>query len=54
MTRSRRKVSWVTAEKQHIEMFSMANFVLSRKHLVMKRFVLNIALLKKVNFRVVF
>ena len=32
------------AEKEHIEMFSVANFVLSKKLLVMKRFVLNIVL----------
>ena len=37
---------WVVAEKQHNEMFSVATFALSRKHLVMKRFVLNIVLLK--------
>ena len=43
MIRRRRKVKpWVAAEKQHIEMFSVANFILSSKHLVMKRFVLNI------------
>ena len=35
------------AEKQHNEMFSVANFVLSKKHLVMKRFVLNTVRLKK-------
>ena len=38
--------------KQHIEMFSVTNFVLLKKHLVMKRFDLNIALLKN-DFRVV-
>ena len=38
---------WVVAEKQHNEMFSVATFALSRKHLVMKRFVLNIVFLKK-------
>ena len=43
----------VAAEKQHIEMFWVANFVLSMKHSVMKRFVVNIALKKK-DFRVVF
>ena len=34
-------------KKQHIEMFSVGNFVLSKKKLVMKPFVLNIVLLKK-------
>ena len=34
------------AEKQHIEMFSVANFVLSKNYLVKKQFVLNIVLLK--------
>ena len=34
-------------KKQHIEMFSVANFVLSKKHLVIKRFVQNIVILKK-------
>ena len=33
-------------KKRHIEMFSVASFVLSKKHLVMKLFVLNIVLLK--------
>ena len=42
---------WV-AEKQHTEMFSMANFLLSKNFLVMKRFVLNTVLLKN-DFRVV-
>ena len=36
---------WV-AEKQHGGMFSVANFVASKKCFVMKRFLLNIALLK--------
>ena len=44
----------VATEKQHIEMFSVANFVLSKKYLVKKQFVLNIFLLKKPDFRVVF
>ena len=30
-------------------MFSVAKFVLSKKHLAMKQFVLNIALLKKMS-----
>ena len=34
-------------EEQHIEIFSVANFALSKKHLVIKRFVQNIVLLKK-------
>ena len=34
-------------KKQHIEMFSVGNFVLSKKKLVMKPFVLSIVLLKK-------
>ena len=34
-------------KKEHTEMFPVYNFVLSKKKLVMKRFVLNIALLKK-------
>ena len=34
-------------KKQHIKMFQVYNFVLSKKKIVMKRFVLNIALLKK-------
>ena len=45
MIRRCRKVTpGVAAEKQHIEMFSLANFVLSRKHLLIKPFVLNIVL----------
>ena len=48
MIRRRRKVRpWVAAEKQHIDIFSVANFVLSRKLLVMKKFALNIVLYKK-------
>ena len=43
----------VAAEKQHFEMFWGANFVLSMKHPVMKRFVVNVVLKKK-DFRVVF
>ena len=35
-------------KKQHIEMFSVSSFVLSKKKIVMKRFVLNIVLLKKI------
>ena len=31
-------------KKQHIEMVSVANFVLLKKHLVMKRFALNVFL----------
>ena len=38
--------SWVV-EKQHTEIFSVANFVLSKKRLVKKRFVPDMALLKK-------
>ena len=38
---------WVVAEKQHNEMSSVATFALSRKHLVMKGFVLKIVFLKK-------
>ena len=37
----------VAAEKQHIEMFWVANFILSMKHSGMKRFVINIVLKKK-------
>ena len=37
-------------KKQHIEMFLVANFVLLKKHLVLKRFVLNIVLLKNMIF----
>ena len=33
--------------KKHIEMFSVANFVLLKTHLVVKRFVLNNVLFKK-------
>ena len=48
MIRRRRKVrSWGAAEKQHIEMFLVANFVLSRKRLFMKRFFLNIMFFKR-------
>ena len=34
-------------KKQHIEIFSVDNFVLPKKHLVMKPFVLNMVLFKK-------
>ena len=34
-------------KKHHIEMFSVANFVLLKTHLVVKRFVLNNVLFKK-------
>ena len=50
MIRRRHKYRPCVAEKQHIEIFSVANFVLSKNYLVMKRFVLNIVLFKKKRF----
>ena len=53
MIRRRHKYRPWVDEKQHIEIFSVANFVLSKNYLVMKRFVLNIVLFKKKDFWVV-
>ena len=47
MIRRQHKFRPCVAEKQHIEMLLVGNFASSKKHLVMKQFVLNVVLLKK-------